>query len=172
MEVDFGGIAKEYAVDRGVSLAKAAAPSVAVLVNLGGDLAVTQAPRSGYWRVGQESAANPDVHEAQDGVDGDSNESDKSPAEFAQAERVFNVVKGALATSGNRYRSIELDGRIYGHILNPRTGWPVEESPMSVTVAGARCTEAGVLSTLALLQGIKAEAFLDAAGCQYWCQRP
>ncbi|MEP6546983.1 MAG: FAD:protein FMN transferase [Gammaproteobacteria bacterium] len=45
------------------------------------------------------------------------------------------------------------DGVRYGHIFDPRTGWPVREAQHSVTVAATTCTEAGLLSTLALLQG-------------------
>jgi thiamine biosynthesis lipoprotein len=152
MEVDFGGIAKEYAVDRAIACVIVAAPTTAVLVNLGGDLAVTGAPRSGHWTIGQESASG-----------------DEKAA--LQNSMLFELSLGALATSGDRYRSIVLEGRRYGHILDPRTGWPVEDSPNSVTVADVRCTEAGVLSTLALLQGLNAEAFLKQAGCKFWCQR-
>ncbi|MFT6875666.1 MAG: thiamine biosynthesis lipoprotein [Granulosicoccus sp.] len=152
MEVDFGGIAKEYAVDRAIACVIAATPTTTVLVNLGGDLAVTGAPRSGHWFVGQESAS-----------------ADREVA--PQNSILFELSLGALATSGDRYRSIVLEGRRYGHVLDPRTGWPVEDSPNSVTVADMRCTEAGVLSTLALLQGLNAEAFLEQAGCKFWCQR-
>jgi thiamine biosynthesis lipoprotein len=56
----------------------------------------------------------------------------------------------------------------YGHILDPRTGWPVRGAPRSVTVAAATCTEAGLLSTLAMLQGPQAEAFLLREGVSHW----
>jgi thiamine biosynthesis lipoprotein len=55
--------------------------------------------------------------------------------------------------------------------LNPRTGWPNTDSPLSVTVAAATCTEAGILSTLAMLQGKDAESFLDQQDARYWCYR-
>jgi FAD:protein FMN transferase len=60
------------------------------------------------------------------------------------------------------------DGIRYGHILDPRTGWPVPSSPRSVTVAASSCTEAGLLSTLALLHGAGAERFLKDEGVRYW----
>jgi thiamine biosynthesis lipoprotein len=44
-------------------------------------------------------------------------------------------------------------------------------APRSVTVAAATCTEAGMLATLALLQGAEAEAFLEAQGAQFWALR-
>jgi thiamine biosynthesis lipoprotein len=53
-------------------------------------------------------------------------------------------------------------------VLDPRTGWPVPESPRSVTVAASSCTEAGLLSTLALLHGARAQAFLEEQGARYW----
>lgn len=62
------------------------------------------------------------------------------------------------------------DGWRYTHILDPRTGWPVENAPRSVTVAAGTCTEAGMLTTLALLHGSDAEAFLRSAGVQQWVQ--
>ena len=56
-------------------------------------------------------------------------------------------------------------------MLNPLTGWPTENAPSSVTVAGDSCLQAGVLSTLAILKGAKAEKFLDSQGVVHWCQR-
>jgi thiamine biosynthesis lipoprotein len=63
------------------------------------------------------------------------------------------------------------DGTRYGHVLDPRTGWPVAGAPRSVTVAAPSCTQAGMLATLALLQGPEAEAFLEAQGAQFWTLR-
>jgi thiamine biosynthesis lipoprotein len=46
----------------------------------------------------------------------------------------------------------------WGHILDPRTGWPVEGAPRSVTVMAGSCIEAGTLATLAILRGPHARA--------------
>ena len=59
-------------------------------------------------------------------------------------------------------------GRRLGHILDPRTGWPVEDAPRSVTVLGRTCLEAGTLATLAYLQGAHAAKFLAAQGVRHW----
>ena len=59
-------------------------------------------------------------------------------------------------------------GKRLGHILNPKTGWPVAGAPGSVTVVAPTCLEAGTLSTLAYLQGTGARDFLEAQGVQYW----
>lgn len=81
------------------------------------------------------------------------------------------VQSGALATSGSSYRYLLSEGRRYGHVLNPRTGWPVEEPPLSVTVAASTCTEAGMLATFAMLHGRDAEVFLEKQEVRYWLVR-
>lgn len=149
MQIDFGGIGKEYAVDRAATLVtdRTAAPG---LVNFGGDLAACGGtPADPPWQVGIET---PD-------------------AQSPRAERLVRLATGALATSGDARRYLLKDGVRYGHILDPRNGWPVRDAPRSVTVAADTCTQAGMLATLAMLQGAGAEAFLDAQGAKYWCAR-
>jgi len=149
MQIDFGGIGKEYAVDQAIQLV-AQMSSAAVLVNFGGDLAVTRSREGNRaWRVGIES------------IDATSR---------AAAMRV-DLAAGALSTSGDTYRYVEADARRLGHILDPRTGWPVSGAPCSVTVAAPTCTNAGMLTTLAMLRGPAAEAFLEAEEVRHWVQR-
>ena len=150
MEIDLGGIGKEYAVDRAVSML-AADGGAPCLVNFGGDLAVT-GPRSddAPWRVGIESL--------QAGMD-------------LGATRVILLSQGALTTSGDSRRYVMHGGRRLGHILDPRTGWPIENAPRSVTVAADTCVQAGLLSTLGMLQGEGCEAFLEAQEVKFWVQR-
>jgi thiamine biosynthesis lipoprotein len=144
MELDFGGIGKEYAVDRAYDLA-AARWSAPFLINFGGDLRANRSPSHGPWQVGIE---RPDTDR--------------------QATMILDLEHGALATSGDSRRYLLKDGVRYGHILDPRTGWPVARSPRSVTVAASSCTEAGLLSTLALLHGARAKEFLEEQGVRYW----
>jgi len=140
MQIDFGGIGKEYAVDRACMLVSACSPHP-VLVNCGGDLAASAARRDGQpWRVGIDAQIA--------GV----------------ATPLIRLLRGAVTTSGDAHRFLLKDGVRYPHILNPKTGWPVLGGPRAVTVAAATCTEAGVLSTLALLHGAQAQAFLDKFG--------
>ncbi len=147
MEIDLGGIGKEYAVDRAAALVRPLSPHC--LLNFGGDL-LALGPQSGGlpWRVGIEA------------VD-----------EAATAARHIDLTVGGLATSGDARRYLIKDGKRYGHILDPTTGWPVEGAPRSVTVAASTCTEAGMLATLALLQGADAETFLAAHRVQFWAFR-
>lgn len=143
MELDFGGIGKEYAVDRTLALLQAAVPAP-TLVNFGGDLACSGPRADGSaWQVGIEQPT---------GTAGE-----------PVAAAVLQLRQGALATSGDARRFVWHQGRRLGHVLDPRTGWPVEGAPRSVTVAAPRCVEAGMLSTLSLLRGPGAAAWLREA---------
>ena len=144
MELDFGGIGKEYAVDRAYELL-AERNWAPFLINFGGDLRANRPPSHGPWQVGIE---RPDTDR--------------------EATMILELERGALATSGDSRRFLMKDGVRYGHILNPRTGWPVPNSPRSATVAASSCTEAGLLSTLALLHGPQATEFLEREGVRYW----
>ena len=145
MEIDLGGLGKEYAVDRCLALIAACTPAPC-LVNLGGDL-VASGPRTAGrpWRVAVEDPARPDMPHLR-----------------------LDLRRGALATSGDSRRFLLRRGRRYGHVLNPRTGWPVPGAPRSATVAAASCLEAGLHATLALLHGARAQAYLEAQGLKYW----
>jgi len=148
MEIDFGGIGKEYAVDRALTMAKDFSPAP-ILVNFGGDLRVS-GPRQdkSAWHVAIE-----DVERA------------------GAAGGMLELSSGALATSGDTYRYVMGSGVRYGHVLNPKTGWPVADAPRSVTVHAATCSEAGLLAKLALLRGAEAEEFLKAETVRAWCIR-
>ncbi|MEZ5498097.1 MAG: FAD:protein FMN transferase [Steroidobacteraceae bacterium] len=144
MEIDFGGIGKEYAVDRVLSLL-ARSHSGAVLVNLGGDLAANRTPAAGPWRVAVE---RPDFE--------------------GEARLLLSLEHGGLATSGDTRRFLQRNGVRYGHILDPHTGWPVKGAPRSITVAAGNCLEAGMLATFAMLHGADAERFLTQQGVKFW----
>jgi len=58
-------------------------------------------------------------------------------------------------------------GKKISHILNPRTGWPVNRAPLSTSVGMPQCLQAVLLSTLATLKGKNAETFLEAQGITY-----
>jgi FAD:protein FMN transferase len=148
-ELDFGGIGKEYAVDAVAGILTEHAPTLSVLINFGGDIQLTR-PRSNkdFWQVGIED-----------------------PNSTNNALRVLQIRGGGLATSGDSRRFLLKDGIRYSHILNPRTGYPIRNAARSVTVAAQHCVQAGLLATLALLQGSDAEDFLDQQNVKYWCYR-
>ena len=144
MEIDFGGLGKEYAADRAAALiAQRGLPG---LVNLGGDMVATAAPPDDLpWKIGI-----------------------RDPAQGNEQSAAYLALwSGALATSGTRERCMEVNGRRYSHILKPSTGWPVEDAPDSVTVLASTCLVAGTLATLALLKGADAEDWLASANVQH-----
>ncbi len=146
-ELDFGGIGKEYAVDCVAKACQQVASNVSVLVNFGGDIQVTQARKSQpYWQVGIEDPSN-----ASGGI------------------AMVNIASGGLATSGDANRYLLKNGVRYSHVLNPKTGYPIQQAPRSVTVAAQHCIQSGLLATLALLQGQNAETFLQQQNCKHWC---
>lgn len=148
MELDFGGIGKEYAVDCVAKLCAEYAPTTSVVVNFGGDIQVTRARHNKQpWYIGIESPEN------------------------AEATKVLKIISGGLATSGDARRYLLKEGKRYSHILDPETGYPIEDAARSVTIAAPYCIQAGLLATLALLQGANAEAFLHEQGVKFWCYR-
>jgi thiamine biosynthesis lipoprotein len=146
MEIDLGGIGKEYAVDRAAALIAARA-TTSFLVNFGGDLFASGLRRGGRtWGVGIDD-----------------------PEHTGEAALYrLDLSRGGLATSGDARRFVRWRGRRLGHILDPRTGWPIAGAPRSVTVVAPTCLEAGTLSTLAYLQGPDARSFLERQGVQFW----
>lgn len=141
MEIDFGGFGKEYAVDRAAGIL--AAHGVAHgLVDLGGDVHVVGPhPDGSPWRIG---IRDPDRR-------------DSAIARVA-------LLRGAIATSGDYERAFVHQGRSYSHLLDARSGWPVEGGPASVSVLAERCLIAGTASTVAMLHGGDAADWLQALG--------
>jgi len=140
MEIDLGGLVKEYAADCAVRLLRDQGVTSG-LIELAGDVATIGCQPSGVpWRVGIRA---PQGGEPLGGI---------------------ALSNAAAATSGNYARTLRFEGRTYGHLLNPQTGWPVE-GPTSVTVIGENCLSAGAVSTIACLQSSEAaEAWLSEAG--------
>jgi thiamine biosynthesis lipoprotein len=143
MELDFGGIGKEYAADRAASICIDAGIEHG-LVNLAGDVRVIGSQENGEpWRVGI-----------------------RHPREDGKVIGHVDAVDAAVATSGDYERFFELDGRRYCHILDPRSGLPVT-TWQSVSVVAPLCVVAGSCSTIAMLLGEDAEAFLSTQEVQY-----
>ncbi len=140
MQIDFGGYVKEYAAD----LAAAKCRELGVrhgLIDLGGDLAVVGPHPDGRpWRIGVRDPRAPE-----------------------RALLYLALSSGGVATSGDYERCMVVDGVRYGHILDPRTGWPVR-GLASVSVAADACLVAGTLTTSAMLRGEGGGAWLDALG--------
>jgi thiamine biosynthesis lipoprotein len=139
MQLELGGLVKEYAADRAALLLKRRM-MYSSFVELGGDIHVIGPhPNGTPWKMG---IRKPDYKKQQN--------------EMAIAD--IPILTGALATSGDYERSNLINGKRYGHIINPKTGWPVNGF-QSVSVVAPSCLLAGSISTLAMLMG--QEAGLD-----------
>jgi thiamine biosynthesis lipoprotein len=141
MELDFGGYVKEYAADSAARVCREASIHHG-LVDLGGDIALVGAHPDGKpWQVGVRNPRAPEVAIAR-----------------------IPLGHGAIASSGDYERFMEIGGRRYCHILNPKTGWPVE-GLAAVSVVAEQCLIAGTASTVAMLKGaIKGPRWLDELG--------
>ena len=128
MEIDFGGLVKEYAADSVANRLRECGVSRA-LVDLAGDMAVVGPPVGEEgWPVGI-----------------------RHPAQPEQAIAAIALSGGALASSGDYERCIDIDGERYGHILHPGTGWPVR-GLVAVSILAPQCLVAGSSATVAMLQ--------------------
>ncbi|MGZ8190315.1 MAG: FAD:protein FMN transferase [Methylococcaceae bacterium] len=140
MEIDFGGVVKEYAVDRAAALCRAAGIKHGV-VNLGGDIKIIGSrPDGNPWRIGIQH-----------------------PRQKEAVIKTLLLHEGALASSGDYERCIVLNGVRYGHVLNPKTGWPVQYLA-AVSVVGDFCVVAGSASTIAMLKEDQGPVWLKSLG--------
>ncbi len=142
MEIDFGGIGKEYAADRAATICQEHGERHGI-VNLGGDVRLV-GPRcdGGPWRIGIRDPR-------------------PAPGREDAAIAFVEMRDGALATSGDYERYIEVGGKRYCHLLDARTGWPVA-AWRSISVAAPLCVVAGSCASIAMLQEAGAPTFLDA----------
>ena len=129
MELDFGGIGKEYAVDRLAGLLADEGVKHG-LIDLGGDFFAIGPQINGEpWQIG--------LHD---------------PHDAGTIMQEVALSRGALTTSGDYERYLEIGGKRFSHILNPRTGWPVQ-GLASVTALAPQCMLAGSVTTIAMLKG-------------------
>ena len=144
MELDFGGVVKEYAADAAAIIAERAGIRHG-LVNLGGDIRIVGPQPDGRpWPIGI-------VH----------------PLKKDSAIATVPLIEGALTTSGGYERFVEIGGRRYSHLIDPRTGWPVE-GLLSVSVVAGQAVVAGSIASIALLQRPDAGlAWLERCGVPY-----
>lgn len=148
MEFDLGGIVKEYAADRAAVL----------LLNAGF--------RSGYVDLGGDLhflGPHPDGRPWKAGI--------RNPDKKSDPVAAVDVCSGGLASSGDYERYSEIDGIRYGHIINPRTGRPVNPDSAGLSAVSSlapSCLLAGSVATLAmLLPRDKAISFLTQSGLRW-----
>jgi FAD:protein FMN transferase len=140
MELDFGGIVKEYAADRVAALCWQWGVQHG-LINLGGDIKIIGPQPDGRpWRIAIRDPRQPDA-----------------------ILRTVALQQGALASSGDYERCITVNGVRYGHVLNPKTGWPVQHLA-AVSVVADFCVVAGSAATIAMLKAQDGSQWLDELG--------
>ncbi|HEX4780269.1 MAG TPA: FAD:protein FMN transferase [Usitatibacter sp.] len=146
MEIDFGGFGKEYAVDRAALVLREAGIASA-LVDLAGDMAILGPQPGGEpWRVGV-----------------------RHPRDRERIVAALAIESGAIATSGDYERFVEVDGARHSHILDPRTGRSARGF-QSVTVHASTCLVAGSATTVAMVKGEEeGSAWLESLGLAYLC---
>lgn len=137
LEVDLGGIAKGYAVDRAVEVLRLGGITSAA-VNAGGDIVLLGDRQGQPWRIGIQH-----------------------PRQKDELLTTLPVVNRAVVTSGDYERFFEQGGRRYHHIFDPRSGQPARLS-QSVTVVAKDAASADALATAAFVLGPQAGlAFLE-----------
>jgi len=148
MELDLGGVGKEYASDRAAEVC-ARQGVTSGLVDLGGDIRIIGAhPGHKPWVIGIRNPNDPD-----------------------SIMGCLELYEGALATSGDYERCLEIGGKRYSHLINPITGWPTQ-GLASVSVTGDSCATAGSISTIAMLKGVDGAQWLANTSAYYlWVDR-
>lgn len=145
MELDLGGIGKEYAVDRIAHILTQAGYHSA-LINFGGDVFATGPKKNGSpWQVGI-----------------------RHPRKNGQLIATLPLSQGGLATSGDYERYIVVNGQRFSHLLNVKTGWPVNYW-QSISVLAPTCMLAGAMSTTFMLMEDKAIPCLKSCGLTSLC---
>jgi FAD:protein FMN transferase len=131
MALDFGGFGKEYAVDMTAQIAVEHG-ILNALVDFGHDLRAMGAPPGRpAWHIGLEDP--------------------KKPGESCGS---MAIVGKGVASSGDYIRGFVVEGKRYGHIIDPRNGRPVANGCVQSTVVASNCLQAGVLSTTAFVLGV------------------
>lgn len=131
--IDLGAIAKGYAGDEAIKIYKNYGIESAY-INLGGNVIVLGTkPDGSLWRIG---IRNP-----------------REPSGVYMA--TIDIADKSIVTSGDYERYFEEGGRIYHHILDPKTGYPAQSGLIGVTIIADLAIDADALSTSCFVMGIE-----------------
>jgi thiamine biosynthesis lipoprotein len=133
ISLDLNAIAKGYAVDE-ISRLIAADGFENYLVEIGGEVyAAGLRPDGRHWRVG--------INRPQ------------KDAAFSEVYKAVSIDNQAFATSGDYRNFFEINGVRYSHVIDPRTGYPVSNGVVSVSIIADNCTLADGLATAVMVMG-------------------
>lgn len=133
MQLDLGAIAKGYAADEIVTILKKHNIKRAI-IDLGGNIfALGKKERAKPWKIG---IRDPEV-------------------ESGKPVLSVTIENKSVVTSGIYQRNFIEDGKIYHHILDPKTGFPAENELLAVTIISSSSIQADALSTSAFLLGLE-----------------
>ena len=131
--LDFGSIAKGYGVDEISALIRNNGFKD-FLVEIGGEVYAAGVRVEGNsWRVGVNTP--------------------QKDAPIDQVYKVVNLKNKAMATSGDYRNFIEIGGKRYSHVIDPRTGYPVANGVVSVSIIADTCTFADGFATAVMVMG-------------------
>ena len=135
ISIDLASIAKGYAVDKVAELIKKE-DIKNFLVEIGGEVYASGVKKDGlYWRIGVNRP--------------------RKEAPYDEIYKIVTLKDKAFATSGDYRKYFEVKGQRYSHILNPRTGYPVANGVVSVSIVAGTCVFADGLATAVMVMGRK-----------------
>lgn len=125
--IDLGGIGKGYAIDRAIGILKQNAINKAI-VNAGGNIFCLDEEPSFFGIL--------------------------NPLNTSEIIAKVALKNQAVSTSGNYERFFSVSGKKYGHILDPKTGYPSDKGVLSVSIISASAKLADILSTAVFVMGL------------------
>jgi thiamine biosynthesis lipoprotein len=130
VQIDFGGLAKGYAVDEATKIFKANNIKNA-LINIGGDLYCLGSNLGGEkYSIGI-----------------------KNPDDKEEIMAILRITDRAVATSGSYENFFVYNDEMYSHIIDPRSGYPASNNLRSVTIIADDCTTADAIATAVFVLG-------------------
>jgi FAD:protein FMN transferase len=141
MRIDLGGIAKGYAVDEALKVLAEHGIHRA-MVDGSGDIAIgAPPPGREFWRVSVEKL---------------------DPTKDADATTILNLKNCAVATSGDAFQHVEINGRRYSHILDPKTGLGISQSSSVTVIAPTGMLADSLASAVSVMGPIKGVQLIDS----------
>lgn len=135
LSLNLASIAKGYAVDQIARLIKRSGIEN-FLIEIGGDIYASGVRMDGkFWKIGI-NKPDPD-------------------APYDQIYKVIAIKDKAFATSGDYRNFFTVSGKRYSHIIDPRTGYPVDNGVVSVSIIADTCVFADGLATAVMILGHK-----------------